>query len=66
VLDEHGFGHHRTGAAWTGEPRDCREQVQKQDDQIVHGTIMPPREMQEMLWIWEFAMHTLTTIRNEA
>jgi hypothetical protein len=34
VLHEHGFGHHGTGAAGTGEAGDCRQQMQKQDDQI--------------------------------
>jgi len=27
VLDEHGFGHHGTGAAGTGESDDCRQQM---------------------------------------
>jgi hypothetical protein len=29
VLDEYGFGHDGTGAAGTGEPGDCRQQMQK-------------------------------------
>ena len=51
MLDEHGFGDHGTRAARPGESGDCRQQMQKQDDQIAHGTIMPPREIQEMLRI---------------
>jgi hypothetical protein len=29
VLDEHGFGHHGTGAAWARQPRYRRQQMQK-------------------------------------
>jgi hypothetical protein len=57
VFDEHGFGDHGPRAARTGESGDCHQQMQEQDDQIAHGTIMPPREIQEMLRIWQFAMH---------
>ena len=50
VLDEHGFGHHGTGAAWTGEPGDGRQQMQKQDGQIAHRRILPrSRHGQRML-----------------
>ena len=58
MLDEHGFGDHGTRAAGTGQSGDRRQQMQKQDGQIAHGTIMPTREIQEMLRIWQFAMHT--------
>ena len=47
MLDEHGFGDHGTRTARTGKSGDCHQQVQEQDDQIAHGTIMPPREIQE-------------------
>ena len=39
LLDEHGFGHHGTRAAGTGEPGDGRQQMEKQDGQVAHGTI---------------------------
>ena len=57
MLDEHGFCDYGTRAARTGESGDRRQQMQKQDDQIAHGTIMPPREIQEMLRLWQFAIH---------
>ena len=41
VLDEHGFGHHRAGAAGTGEPGNGRQQMQEQDGQIAHRRILP-------------------------
>jgi hypothetical protein len=41
VLDEHGFSHHGTGAAGTGQPADCRQQMQNKDSQIAHRTILP-------------------------
>ena len=51
LLDEHGFGHHGTRAAGTGEPGDGRQQMEKQDGQIAHGTILTrsrnPRNAQE-------------------
>ena len=40
VLDEYGFRHHGTGAAGTREPRDCRQQTQKEDGQIAHRSIL--------------------------
>ena len=50
MLDEHGFGHHGTRAAGTGESGDGRQQMQKQDGQIAHRTILPrSRHAQEML-----------------
>ena len=36
VLDEHRFGHDGTGAARTGDPSDCRNQMQKKDGEIAH------------------------------
>ena len=41
VLDEHGFGHHRAGAAGTGESGNGHQQMQKQDGQIAHRRILP-------------------------
>ena len=41
MLDEHGFGDHGTRAAGTGESGDRRQQMQKQDGQIAHRTILP-------------------------
>ena len=38
LLDEQGLGHHRTRAARTREPGDRRQQMEKQDGQIAHGT----------------------------
>ena len=40
LLDEQGLGHHGTRAARTGEPSDCRQEVEKEDDQLAHGTIV--------------------------
>jgi hypothetical protein len=58
LRDEHGFGHHGTGADGTGEPGDGRQQMQKQDGQIAHRTILPrSRDGQRMLTNFEFAMH---------
>ena len=37
LLDEDGFGHHRTGAAGTGHPGERRQQMDKKDGQIAHG-----------------------------
>ena len=50
MLDEHRFGHHGTGAAGTGEPGDCRQQMQEQDGQIAHRIILArSRHTQELL-----------------
>jgi hypothetical protein len=38
LLDEHGFGDHRPRAAGTGKSGDRRQQMQKEDGQIAHGT----------------------------
>ena len=51
------FDGHGARAARTGESGDCHQQMQEQDDQIAHGAIMSPREIQEMLRILQFAMH---------
>jgi hypothetical protein len=56
VLDEDRFGDHGPRAARPGESGNRRQQMQKQNDQIAHRTIMPPREIQEMSRIWQFAM----------
>ena len=37
LLDEDGFGHHRTGAAGTGQSGERRQQMDKKDGQIAHG-----------------------------
>jgi len=41
VLDEHGFGHDSAGAAGPSEPRNGRQQMQKQNGQIAHRLILP-------------------------
>jgi hypothetical protein len=38
LLDEQGFGDHGTRAAGTGESGDRRQEVEKQDDQLAHGS----------------------------
>src|SRR6266852_6108217 len=40
LLDENGFGYDSTHAAGTGESGDGRQQMEKQDGQIAHGTIL--------------------------
>jgi hypothetical protein len=40
LLDEQGLCHHGLRAAGTGEPGDRRQEVEKQDDQLAHGTIL--------------------------
>ena len=48
------------GAARTGKPGDCRNQMQKKDGKIAHRAILArSRHAQEMPTNWEFAMHTL-------
>ena len=49
VLDEHGFGHHRAGAAGTGESGNGRQQMQKQDGQIAHRRMLSRPTRQRML-----------------
>ena len=66
VLDEHGFGHDGTGAARTGEPGDCRNQMQKKDGEIAHRTILArSRHAQEMPTNCEFAMHRSADAKYE-
>ena len=59
VSDEHGFGHHGTRAAGTGKSGERRQQMQKKDGQIAHGTILTrsrnPKNAHEYQ---QFAMHT--------
>jgi len=57
VLDEHGFGHHRTGAAGTSQSGVRRQQMQKKNAQIAHRTILPTSQHHELLGNSEFAMH---------
>ena len=66
MLDEHGFGHHRAGAAGTGKSGNGRQQMQQQDGQIAHRRILPrsPRR-QRMLANLEFAMHKLAKTRQD-
>ena len=60
VLGEHGFGHHRAGAALTGESGNGRQQMQKQYGQIAHRRILPTsRHSQESPRSLEFAMHRI-------
>ena len=40
VLDEHGFGDHRTRATRPDESGNCRQQMQNKDGQIAHGAIL--------------------------
>jgi hypothetical protein len=40
VPDENGLGHQGPGAAGAGEPRDGRQQMEKQDGQIAHRPIV--------------------------
>ena len=50
VLDEQGLGHHGTRATGTDEPDDCRQQMQKQDGEIAHRTILArSRHAQDIL-----------------
>ena len=52
LLDEHGLGHDGTRAARPGEPGEGRQQMQKQDGQVAHGTIVTssrnPRNAKEL------------------
>jgi hypothetical protein len=41
VFDEHGFCDDGTGAAGAGQPGDSCQQVQNENGQIAHGTILP-------------------------
>src|SRR5687767_5066057 len=40
VLDQDGLRHHRTRATRTGEPGDGRQEMEKQDNQVGHLTIV--------------------------
>ena len=48
LLEEDGFGDHLTGAAGTGKSGDCREQVNNEDGQLAHCTILPRRHCAKM------------------
>jgi hypothetical protein len=51
VLHEHGFGDHGTGAAGTGQSGNRRQQMQKENGQIAHRSILPRWRQQELLGI---------------
>jgi hypothetical protein len=40
VLDEYGFGNHRTRAAGTGQSGDRRQQMEQEHGEIAHRTIV--------------------------
>jgi hypothetical protein len=48
LLEEHGFGDHRTGAAGTGKSGDYREQVENEDGQVTHATILSRQHRAEI------------------
>jgi len=48
LREEHGFGDHRTGAAATGKSSDCHQQMQNEDRQVAHSTILPRRQSAKM------------------
>src|SRR6516225_6502307 len=52
LLDQDRLGHHATRPARTGEPGDSRQDVEKQDGQVAHGTIVTiwrnPRNANEL------------------
>jgi rare lipoprotein A len=52
VLAEHGFGHHRSRTAGTGESGNGHQQMQKQDGQIAHRRILPRGPGKECSRIW--------------
>ena len=39
MLSEHGFGHHGTRTAGTGESGDRRQQMEEQDGHVAHVTM---------------------------
>jgi len=51
LLEKHGFRDHRTGAAGTGEAGDCRQQMENEDGQVTHATILPRQHRAEFLMI---------------
>jgi hypothetical protein len=56
-LDPAGIRPRRHARRPAGESGDRRQQMKNRTTQIAHGTTMPTREIQEMLRIWQFAMH---------
>src|SRR5712691_2006665 len=65
LLDEHGFSRDSTHAAGTGESGDGRQQMEKQDAQIAHGTTLTssrnPRNVEQSInspWTGVLLMHT--------
>jgi hypothetical protein len=49
LLDEHGLGRDGTRAARPVEPDDGRQEVQKKDGQVAHGTVVTSDGIAEML-----------------
>jgi hypothetical protein len=49
--EEHELGDRRTGAAGTGQSGECRQQMENEDRQVAHQTILPRRQRTEMLMI---------------
>jgi hypothetical protein len=48
LLEEHGFGNHRTGATGTGKAGACRQQMENEGGQVAHATILPRRQSATM------------------
>jgi hypothetical protein len=44
LLEEHGFRNHRTGAPGTGKSGDCRQQMEDENGEVAHSTILPRRQ----------------------
>jgi hypothetical protein len=51
LLEKHGFRDHRTSAAGTGKPRDGCQQMENEDGQVAHATILPRRQTAQMRMI---------------
>jgi hypothetical protein len=51
LLEEHGFGDHRTGTTRTGKSGNCRQQMQDEDGEVAHATILPRWQRAEVLMI---------------
>jgi hypothetical protein len=51
VLEEHGFGDDGTRAARPSEAGDCRQEMQNEDGQIAHSTILARSTITELLRI---------------
>ena len=64
LLDEQGFGDHGTRASRTGQSGDRRQQMQKQDSQIAHRTILTRSGIQKALTNLQFAMHTRPIVQS--